>query len=207
VYAFFAEHTFDIASRRTENTSGDHVRITPDPMPAKDIYTLLTGIVVPRPIAWATTVSPAGTVNLAPFSCFTFVSSKPPMIGINVGLREGQRKDTACNIRPSGDFTVNIADDSMIELIHRSAIAYGPDVSEADLLGLQTAQSERVKSPRLAIAPIALECRLHGIIEFGETGSEFTVGEVLMFHGLCIENKIETAKLRRRYILSGAFGF
>lgn len=175
------------------------MRIVPDPMPAADIYKLLTGIVVPRPIAWVTTVSPEGTVNLAPFSCFTFVSSKPPMIGINVGLRLGQRKDTAINIKASGDFTVNIADDSMIELIHRSAIAFGPDVSETEILGLQIVESERVKSPRLGIAPIALECRLHEIIEFGESGSEFTVGEVLMFHiaeGLCIENKIDTAKLR-----------
>lgn len=182
------------------------MKVTPEPMPAKDIYKLLTGIVVPRPIAWVTTVSAVGVVNLAPFSCFTFVSSKPPMLGINIGRREGQRKDTASNIRATGDFTVNIGDESMIELIHRSAYAYGPDMSETHTLGLATIESDRVKSPRLAITPIALECRLHDVIEFGETGSEFTVGEVLLFHiadGLCLDNKIETEKLRPACRLGG----
>lgn len=175
------------------------MKIAPEPMSAPDIYSLLTGIVVPRPIAWVTTLSVDGIVNLAPFSCFTFVSSKPPMIGINIGLRQGERKDTARNIEATGDFTVNIGDETMIEQIHRSAIAYAPEISEADLLGLDPAASERIKTPRLASAPIALECRLHNTIAFGEVGSQFTVGEVLLFHirdGLCAGNKIETAKLR-----------
>jgi len=175
------------------------MKIAPEPLAAAEIYSLLTGIVVPRPIAWVTTLSADGVVNLAPFSCFTFVSSKPPMIGINVGLRMGERKDTARNIEATGDFTVNIGDETMIEQIHRSAIAYAPDISEVELLGLELLESERIKTPRLAAAPIALECQLRETISFGEVGSQFTVGEVLLFHirdGLCIGNKIETAKLR-----------
>jgi flavin reductase (DIM6/NTAB) family NADH-FMN oxidoreductase RutF len=182
------------------------MKIAPEPMAAADIYSLLTGIVVPRPIAWVTTLSADGVVNLAPFSCFTFVSSKPPMIGINVGLRNGERKDTARNIEATRDFTVNIGDETMIEQIHRSAIAYAPDISEVDLLGLDVFKSERIKTPRLASAPIALECQLRNTISFGEVGSQFTVGEVLLFHvrdGLCTGNKIETAKLRPACRLGG----
>ena len=77
-------------------------------------YKLLTGVVVPRPIAWVTTISTAGVVNLAPFSAFTFVSNKPPMVGINVGRKAGQLKDTARNIHETGEFVVNIADETMI---------------------------------------------------------------------------------------------
>lgn len=163
------------------------------------MYKLLTGIVVPRPIAWVTTLSPGGGVNLAPFSAFTFVSNKPPMLGINIGRKAGVMKDTGNNIHATGEFVVNIPDDSMIEPVHLSAVEYPPDVSEAELLGLDLVPSTTIRTPRLARAPISMECRLHRTIAFGETGSEFTVGEVLAFHirdGLCVNGKIDTAKLR-----------
>ncbi len=175
------------------------MKINPAPMPPQDIYRLLTGMVVPRPIAWVTTLSAAGIVNLAPFSCFTFVSSKPPMIGINVGLRSGEQKDTARNILEGKSFVVNIGDETMVEKVHLSAVAHPYDVSETTLLDLETAPSDRVPVPRLAAAPISMECALRHDIAFGETGSKFLVGEVLMFHvrdGLCENNKIDTRQLR-----------
>ena len=163
------------------------------------MYKLLTGIVVPRPIAWVTTLSPDGGVNLAPFSAFTFVSNKPPMLGINIGRKAGIMKDTANNIHATGEFVVNIPDDSMIEPVHLSAVEHPPEVSEAELLGLAVAPSTTMRTPRLAQAPISMECRLHRAIAFGDTGSEFFVGEVLDFHirdDLYVNGKIETAKLR-----------
>lgn len=166
---------------------------------AEAAYKLLTGIVVPRPIAWVTTISPAGIVNLAPFSAFTFVSSQPPMVGINIGRKAGRRKDTGRNIHDTGEFVVNIGDETMIEAIHGSAVEYPPDVSEVEVLGLDVVASHAVRPPRLASTPISLECRLHRAIEFGQTGSEFTVGEVLVFHvadRLLEGGKIDTAKLR-----------
>ena len=169
---------------------------TPGP---EDTYKLLTGIVVPRPIAWVTTLIPGGGVNLAPFSAFTFVSNKPPMVGINVGRKAGVLKDTGNNIHASGEFVVNIPDDSMIEPVHLSAIEHPPEVSEAELLGLELAPGSAIRTPRLAMAPISMECRLHRAIAFGDTGSEFMVGEVLAFHirdGLYANGKIDTAKLR-----------
>jgi len=162
-------------------------------------YKLLTGIVVPRPIAWVTTLSPAGVVNLAPFSAFTFVSNKPPMVGVNVGRKAGRMKDTGNNIHASREFVVNIADESMVEPVHLSSVEHAPEVSEAELLGLELLASRAVHTPRLAMAPISLECRLHRAIAFGETGSEFIVGEIVVFHirdGLSVNGKIDTAKLR-----------
>ena len=94
------------------------------------IYKLITGIVVPRPIAWVTTRSLGGHINLAPFSAFTFVSNSPPMVGINVGRKAGVMKDTGQNIHATGEFVVNIADESMIEHVHLSATEYAPEVSE-----------------------------------------------------------------------------
>ena len=116
-------------------------------------YKLITGIIVPRPIAWVTTLSPGGAVNLAPFSAFTFVSNKPPMVGINVGRKAGRLKDTGVNIHAGGEFVVNIADETLIEPVHLSAIEYAPEVSEADLLGLELKASQAVRVPSLAAAP------------------------------------------------------
>ena len=161
-------------------------------------YKLITGIVVPRPIAWVTTRSEGGPVNLAPFSAFTFVSTKPPMVGINVGRKAGKMKDTGRNIHATGEFVVNIADATMIENVHLSAIEHEPEVSEVEELGLSTIPSQSIATPRLANAPISLECRLHRAIAFGDTGSEFIVGEIIVFHireGLLEGGKIDTAKL------------
>ncbi len=163
------------------------------------MYKLLTGIVVPRPIAWVSTLSPGGGVNLAPFSAFTFVSNKPPMLGINVGRKAGVLKDTGNNIHATGEFVVNIPDDSMIEPVHLSAVEHPPEISEAELLGLAVTPGTHIRTPRLAQAPISMECRLHRAIAFGDTGSEFMVGEIVAFHirdGLYVNGKIDTAKLR-----------
>ncbi len=173
---------------------------------AEGCYRLLSGIVVPRPIAWISTQSDAGLVNLAPFSCYTYVCSKPPMVGINIGRRAGVRKDTSRNIIERGEFVVNIGDETMIEAIHLSADEYGPDVSETDLLNLALAPSDMVSTPRLAHVPAAMECRLHSVQEFGETRAEFIVGEVLVFHfrpGLCKGGKIEATDLNPLARLGG----
>ncbi|MBN9083601.1 MAG: flavin reductase [Rhizobiales bacterium 62-17] len=175
------------------------MKIWPETLEAEPAYKLLTGIVVPRPIAWITTMSIEGVVNLAPFSCFTIVSSAPPLIGINIGLKAGQAKDTGRNIKASGEFVVHIADETMIEQIHLSAVEYPPDVSEVELLGLDLLPSETIAVPRLAAPSIAMECRFHQSVQFGDTGSEFTVGEITLFHirdGLCTDYKIQTESLR-----------
>jgi flavin reductase (DIM6/NTAB) family NADH-FMN oxidoreductase RutF len=165
---------------------------------AEDCYKLLSGLVVPRPIAWISTRNAAGLVNLAPFSCYTFVCSKPPMVGVNIGLRDGELKDTARNIRDVEEFVVNIGDESMLEAIHRSADEYEAAESETRLLGLEAVPSDLISTPRLRGVAASMECRLHSIQEFGETRAQFIVGEVVQFHfreGVCVNGKVDLAKL------------
>ncbi len=146
------------------------MRIAAPELNPEQTYKLMSGIVVPRPIAWITTLGPAGKVNLAPFSCFTFVSNTPPMLGINIGRKAGRRKDTANNILEHGHFVVNIGNASLLDAIHASAEEHSPEVSEAEVLQLAVLPGESVATPRLAAAPVSLECTLHSVIPFGETG-------------------------------------
>jgi len=175
------------------------MRIAAHTLAPQACYKLMSGIVVPRPIAWISTRGPSEVVNLAPFSCFTFVSNAPPMIGVNIGRKAGQRKDTAHNILAHGEFVVNIGDETLLDAMHASSHEYPPDVSEAEALGLALVTGETMRTPRLAAAPISLECRLHRVIPFGRTGAEFFVGDVVLFHirdDLVQDGKIDTAQLR-----------
>jgi flavin reductase (DIM6/NTAB) family NADH-FMN oxidoreductase RutF len=173
---------------------------------AEPAYKLMTGIVVPRPIAWVCTLSSEGVLNLAPFSAFTFVSTKPPMIGISVGRKAGRRKDTAANIYSRGEFVVHIANQTLLDPLHESAVEHPPEVSEVDLLGLTTTPSTLVSVPRLVAPSVAMECKLHQVIAFGSTGSEFMVGEVVAFHiddALMENGKIDSMKLNPICRLAG----
>ena len=178
------------------------IEVDPGPQSHAENYKLMTGLIVPRPIAWISTLSPEGHVNLAPFSAFTFVSHKPPMITITAGLREndlrGHYKDTVANILRNKEFVVNIADQSLMGPLHASSAEYPPGRGEAEALGLETCQSARIGTPRLAAAPAALECRLHSTIELGEVGDRIVIGQVVMFQiadRLLRNGKIQTMEL------------
>lgn len=174
------------------------MRIDPAYLDPETAYRLITGIVVPRPIAWVTSLSGSGVVNLAPFSAFTFVSPKPPMLAISVGRKGGIYKDTAQNILNNEEYVVHIADSSLMNAVHESSTEHPPDVSEVEELRLSTLPGERIRVPRLKAAPIAMECRFRQCLEFGETRSRLIVGEVLVFHireGLLNNGKIETETL------------
>src|SRR5918994_4549538 len=110
------------------------MRIDPSDLAAEQAYRLLTGIGVPRPIAWVTTLSGNGVSNLAPFSAFTFVSPKPPMLAISVGRKAGVYKDTAHNILNNEEFVVHIADSTLMTAVHESSPEHPPDVSEVEEL-------------------------------------------------------------------------
>ena len=174
------------------------MQLDPSDLAAEQAYRLITGIVVPRPIAWVSTRSSGGVVNLAPFSAVTFVSPKPPMIAISVGRKAGIYKDTAHNILSTEEFVVHIADSTLMTAVHESSAEFPSDVSEVEALGLATLDSERVRPPRIARAPVAMECRFRQCIEFGDTRSRLIVGEVLLFHirdDLLQNGKIDTAAL------------
>jgi flavin reductase (DIM6/NTAB) family NADH-FMN oxidoreductase RutF len=178
------------------------IQVDPDPQTHQENYKLMTGLVVPRPIAWVTTLSPDGKVNLAPFSAFTFCCHKPPMITITVGLHEydrrGELKDTVVNILREREFVVNIANQTLLEALHASSAVYPADLSEVEALGLATCDSATIRTPRLADAPAALECRLHSTIELGEAGDRIVIGRVQMFQvadHLFRNGKVDTREL------------
>lgn len=161
-------------------------------------YKLLTGSVVPRPIAWVSSGIAPGKINLAPFSTFTFVSSSPPMLGFNCGRRKGDQKDTSRNINEFKEYVINIADESLLDALHSSSENFNSDVSEVEILGLTTVPSLKIRTPRLKEAPISMECTLTHVLNFGTSGSEFFVGEVLAFHirdDLYRDGKIDTRLL------------
>ncbi|MBM7332767.1 MAG: flavin reductase family protein [Alcanivorax sp.] len=183
------------------------MQIDTDSLSPQECYRLISGIVVPRPIAWITTRSPEGVVNLAPFSCFTFVSNSPLMVGINIGRKAGREKDTARNIRALDQFVVNIADWTMVEDVHASAVEYEAHESEVESLGLTVLPSVTVAPPRLQKAPISLECQLHSVTGYGDTGAEFFVGRVTRIHvsdRLYEDGRIDTRALQPVCRIAGA---
>ncbi len=186
----------DAAKRASESETA--MQIDPSDLGAERIYRLMTGIVVPRPIAWVTSLSAKGVLNLAPFSAFTFVSQKPPMLAISIGRKAGVYKDTAHNILDTEEYVIHIADTALMAALHESSVEHPPEISEVEQLGLETLPGERIKVPRLAAPPVAMECRFRQCLEFGEARSRLIVGEVVMFHirdGLVNNGKIETEAL------------
>lgn len=157
------------------------MQIDPSATPIDDNYKLLTNLVVPRPIAWITTLSPSGIVNLAPFSFFNAVDSNPIYLAVGVGLRDdGTLTDTARNIDRTGEFVVNLVTENLLDAMNVSAAEFPPDASEVAVTGLHDAPSVKVAAPRLAESEASLECRLYKAERLGR--NTLYIGEVVMFH-------------------------
>ncbi|WP_343311006.1 flavin reductase family protein [Bacillus atrophaeus] len=154
---------------------------------AKDTYKLLSGAVIPRPVAFVTTLSSANrAVNAAPFSFFNVISSDPPLLGISVARVEGIQKDTARNAIYSGEFVVHISDEDIIEEINKTAARLSPEESEIEQTALHTAESACVSVPGIKEARIRFECRLERHITFendkGTITTDLLIGRVVCFH-------------------------
>ncbi|GGO84156.1 flavin reductase family protein [Wenjunlia tyrosinilytica] len=136
-------------------------------------YRLLTASVVPRPIAWVSTTSADGVDNLAPHSFFTVACVSPPMVQFtSVG-----RKDSLRNVEATGEFVVNLAPEQLFEQINATGTDFPHRLSEFDAVGIAREPSTRVKPPRVAASPVALECRLHSTVLLGDSTVVF--GEVV----------------------------
>ena len=145
------------------------------------VYRLLTGAVVPRPIGWTSTVSAAGVTNLAPFSFFTVVCIVPPMVSLTIARNpDGSEKHTLRNIRETQDFCVNVVTAPVWKEMVDSANSFPEDESEFDKTGLTEMPAVKIKAPRVAEAPIHLECKLNQVIELGP--NRHPIGEVVYFH-------------------------
>ncbi len=150
-----------------------------------DAYQLLTSLVTPRPIAWVTTVSPAGVVNLAPFSFFNAFGANPPVVVFSpTTKRDGSKKDTLRNVEATGEFVVNVSVAALADQINLTSRELPPDQSEIELAGLHTTPSLKVKPPRVSEAPAALECKVLQIVPVGTGGiaANLVIGEVVMMH-------------------------
>jgi len=148
---------------------------------AREGYKLLTGLIVPRPIALVTTQDAEGNINAAPFSFFNMLGSDPPVIGLGVGERRpGECKDTAGNIARSGEFVVNIVDEALAERMNITAIDFPPGSDELAAAGLTTRSSAQVAPPRIAESPAGLECRAVSTIDVGR--NRILLAEVLYLH-------------------------
>lgn len=131
-------------------------------------YKLLAGLVTPRPIAWVTTLNEDGRVNAAPFSFFNVFGTRPPILGFAPGDKEpGIPKDTARNIRRTGEFVVNLVDEACAERMNLTSSEVAAGVSEIELAELTTEASVSIAVPRIAEAPVALECREWSTLEIG----------------------------------------
>jgi flavin reductase (DIM6/NTAB) family NADH-FMN oxidoreductase RutF len=177
-----------------------------------EVYQLLVGIVTPRPIAWVTTVSPAGVVNLAPFSFFNAFGANPPIVVFSPTLRrDGSKKDTLLNLEVRGEFVLNAATAPLAELVNLSSKEVPPDESEITLTGLTAVPSLKVAPPRVAESPVSMECRVRQIIPCG-TGpiaANLVIGEVVVMHVsdavLDEKRRIDPRKLRTVARLGGDY--
>ena len=157
------------------------ITIDASDMDTATAYRLLCGIVVPRPIAWITSISEAGVVNAAPFSSYNYVAHSPPMLAVNIGSRNGVLKDTARNIEQCREFVVNVATLNNMETMHKTSAEFAPDASEAEALGIGLLPSQHVKPPRIAMSPVQMECKLSQIVKLGRLNTLY-IGEVVAFH-------------------------
>lgn len=174
-------------------------------------YKLAIGSVLPRAIAFVSSQSPAGVDNLAPFSFFTIVCANPLTIGF-APMRRGPaatKKDTLVNIEATGEFVVNVVDESFVEAMNLTSAEFEPDESEFDAAGLTRAPSELVKPYRVAESPVAMECKLNQVIHISDApmGGSLVLGTVVRVHvrdDLYQNGRIDTAGWRPIGRMAGA---
>ena len=177
----------------------------------QDTHKLMIGSIVPRPIAFVSTVSNNNIFNLAPFSYFNGVCSKPPTIMFCPARRgwDGSEKDTLRNIRETKEFVVNIVSESFAEKMVMCSTDFDPIIDEFDVSKLTKIDSQKIKPPRVGEAKISFECKLNQIVEIGDgkAGSGFIViGSIVLFHiddSIYEEGRITLNKLQPLGRLAG----
>lgn len=150
--------------------------INPDDLTGREVYHLLNSVVVPRPIAWVSSINADGVDNLAPHSFFTVVSDEPPIIAF-VSMGD---KDTVRNIRETGNFVVHVVNHDLAERMNVSSASAPAHVSEFELAGVTRVDASRVRSGRVLEAPVAIECELHEVVEAGR--GRLILGRCVEFH-------------------------
>lgn len=165
------------------------MQFDPQVIDSAAMYKLLIGSVVPRPIAWVSSVDAAGVRNLAPFSYFMAITHDPPTVAFSSGPRGADvggglrgKKDTLHNVEVTREFVVNVVDDALAEAMNVTSGDYAAEVDEFAKAGLATAPAVKVRAPRVAAAPVSMECRLAQIIPVGNLPHHLIVGEIVHMH-------------------------
>ena len=155
-----------------------------DPKTFEGFNRVLTGVIVPRPIAFVSSVSTEGIVNLAPFSFFNAMAYDPATIVLGISRSAGwKEKDTLANIEATGEFVVNVVVDDIAEAMNSTAAEFPTDVDEFEVGGLAAAPSELVRAPRVAESPVNMECRLNQVVAVGDgTKHAIVIGEIVLMH-------------------------
>jgi flavin reductase (DIM6/NTAB) family NADH-FMN oxidoreductase RutF len=150
-------------------------------LPPSETGRLLTAIVVPRPIAWTTTVSADGTLNAAPFSFFNVLSDDPPLVGLGLGRYGARVHDTTLNIHQTSEFVVNLVAEKQIAAMNITAAEFEPSLDELKIAAVDLQPSVKVKPPRIADSPVSLECELFVKLDVGPKSS-IVIGRVVFIH-------------------------
>jgi len=163
------------------------MQFDPATLGTRETYFLMISAIVPRPIAWVSTRSKAGVVNVAPFSYFSPVCTRPPMLSLAIGHKRVDgvmvKKDTWRNAEETGELVVNIASERMVEALNATSAELPHDVSEVDHVGLETEASELIAPPRVKGCPVQMECKLDRVLVLGDPPLQgLLLAEVLRFH-------------------------
>jgi flavin reductase (DIM6/NTAB) family NADH-FMN oxidoreductase RutF len=166
--------------------------VSPSDLSHSELYGMLLNSVAPRPIAWVSTISAAGSLNLAPFSFFNAVCVDPPLLAFAPGHRQpkqatgghGEAKDTLRNVRETKEFVVNIVTYELSEAMNLTSGEYDASVDEFELAKLTPQPSKVVRPPRVAESPVSFECKLHQILDFSSrpTSSSLVIGQIVSIH-------------------------
>jgi flavin reductase (DIM6/NTAB) family NADH-FMN oxidoreductase RutF len=174
--------------------------VTPSKLPQRELYNILINAVVPRPIAWVSTLSASGRSNLAPFSFFNAVCAKPPLLAFATGMRaphaseaaadaaEGHPgvhvKDTLRNIRETKEFVINVVTFELADAMNLTSGEYEASVDEFELAKIASSPSRIVRPQRVADSPVSFECKLYQILDFNPEaeGGSLAIGEIVSVH-------------------------
>ncbi len=178
------------------------MKIDPNELNAKKAHDILTDIVMPRPIAFVSTIGENGIYNVAPYSYFTAISHRPMIVGFSLGRKKnGVKKDTLVNIESTKEYVINVVSEDLAIPMNKAAAAYAPHVDEFEKADLTPIKAEKIQAPLVEESPISMECRLIQILEFGDEPeyTNFIIGEVVRIHikeAFIVDDQIQPKKLK-----------
>lgn len=182
--------------------------IDPKTLSPREAYNILVSVIVPRPIAFVTSLNEQNVVNAAPYSFFNALTGNPPLIVISVGRKKGAIKHTAENILHQKEFVVNIVNDDLVHSMNITSADFPAEISEIEHAHLTLLPSTIVRAPRIAESPVNCECRLYKHIEIGDEPTDLIIGEVVQFHvkdELYTKGIIDQTKLKPIARMGGNF--